>query len=422
MTRFFRMAQIPGRWTSPAGRLRDFFPWPRLCLYGLLALGLLLLGKAFLRLRESASIERDAAGMQTYSGRMTPSGLRRRLVETGSGEREATAILREVLRAEGRSRAREYPGDGYEIVRSTGDEFLHLTVVRGLKKIVILPSRGGGFSAAISSIPTSTERGICRGSVHGNLWSSMQRGGTPAALIQEFTDIFQWSVDFLTETQEGDRFSMIWTVQRGPDGRVWGRGIEAGIYEGRVAGRNVGIRFDDGYFDENGLSLQRMFLKAPLNYRRISSFFSSSRFHPILRNSRPHYGIDYSAPYGTPVSAVGNGVVTRLGYHGGIGNRVEIRHNSSFTTIYGHLKSFAAGLRPGSRVRQGQTIGAVGATGLATGPHLHFQISQNGKWINFLRIKTPRERSVPADKRSEFSSLLGREIKELDFPRWNNVK
>ncbi|MEK7745779.1 MAG: peptidoglycan DD-metalloendopeptidase family protein [Elusimicrobiota bacterium] len=392
------------------GALAAARPWlRRLTLYGSASLIAWAAYAYYLRLCEAGSIEHDAQGVQTYTGELGGRNLENRLLGTGSTSKEAAALLKSLSKT---GAGRAFPGDNYELVRSTDDRFLHLTVVRGLKRTVVTP-KNGGFQAVVSDVPVLTTARQARGDIRGNLWLSMQNRGVPPTLISEFADTFQWTVDFLTETHDGDRFAVSWTERHTPDGRNWGRTIEAGLYDGRVTGRHVGILFGDGYYDEKGHSLARMFLRAPLNYRRISSYFSSNRYHPILRRYRPHHGTDYAAPYGTPVSAVGAGLVAGAGYKGGLGNAVEIRHNSNYVTVYGHLKGFAKGVRAGTRVRQGQVIGYVGATGLASGPHLHFQISRNGQWINFLSIKVPQATSVPAKSMPSFQANRDRQVRLL---------
>ncbi|HBT60399.1 MAG TPA: hypothetical protein DEB40_01470, partial [Elusimicrobia bacterium] len=336
----------------------------RAAAYGLLAFAVFIGYAQYQRLRETASIENDSKGLQVYDGALGGRNLENRLIETGSTKKEVRGILKALSRHGGQGCA--YKGDSYKIVRSGDDAFLHLTVIRGLKRIVVTPKTDGGFAGRADAIEVMTTRRHARGDIRGSLWLSMQSAGVPPPLIQEFADVFQWSVDFLTETHDGDRFAATWTESRSPDGRIWSRTVAGGIYEGKVVGRNVGVLYDDGYYDEKGTSLQRMFLKAPLSYRRISSSFSNSRYHPILRYRRPHHGTDYAAAYGTPVSAVGRGVVTYAGYRGGMGNAIEIRHGSGYSTIYGHLKGFAKGIRKGVHVRQGQVIAYVGSTGIST--------------------------------------------------------
>jgi murein DD-endopeptidase MepM/ murein hydrolase activator NlpD len=164
---------------------------------------------------------------------------------------------------------------------------------------------------------------------------------------------------------------------------------------------------DGDYFDENGNSLERTFLKAPLKYRRISSRFSNSRYHPILKIRRPHHGVDYAAAEGTPVHSIGDGVVIKKGYQRrGAGRYVKIKHNGTYTTQYAHLRAFAKGLKTGMKVKQGQLIGYVGHTGLATGPHLDFRFFKNGRAIDPLKVKSPPAKPVDKKYKVQFDSLV----------------
>jgi murein DD-endopeptidase MepM/ murein hydrolase activator NlpD len=166
-----------------------------------------------------------------------------------------------------------------------------------------------------------------------------------------------------------------------------------------------GFRDEDGkmeYYDYDGNSVRRVFLKSPLNFRRISSYFSNRRFHPILKVYRPHLGIDYAAPTGTPIVSIGDGRVAYVGWKGGFGKYVEIRHNNVYTTCYGHLSRYGKGVRKGARVSQGQVIGYVGATGLATGPHLDFRVKKFGSYVNPLRIEYPKGDPIREDAKMEY--------------------
>ncbi|MDT8309800.1 MAG: peptidoglycan DD-metalloendopeptidase family protein, partial [Bacteroidales bacterium] len=156
------------------------------------------------------------------------------------------------------------------------------------------------------------------------------------------------------------------------------------------------------YFDEQGNSLRREFLKAPLQFRRISSHFSNNRFHPILRRYRPHHGVDYAAASGTPVVSIGDGKVTIAGRKGRAGNMVKIRHNSVYTTTYMHLRSYGEGIRQGASVKQGQVIGFVGSTGLSTGPHLDFRVQKNGQYINPLTLESPPALPIPKHQKEDY--------------------
>jgi len=169
-----------------------------------------------------------------------------------------------------------------------------------------------------------------------------------------------------------------------------------------------------GFFAPSGNSMRKMFLKAPLNYRRISSHFSYGRVHPILRYVRPHLGIDYAANIGTPVSAIGDGIVIYAGWKGDYGKMIKIKHNASYTSLYGHLSAISKGIKRGAVVKQGQVIGKVGSTGLSTGPHLDFRITQNGKYVNFLKINMPFAENIPKKYKQEFNTVSEQYLKLLD--------
>ena len=159
------------------------------------------------------------------------------------------------------------------------------------------------------------------------------------------------------------------------------------------------------YFDSSGRSLKRMFLKSPLNYKRISSGFKRKRFHPVLGYTRAHLGVDYAAKTGTPVKTVGDGVITSIGWMGSGGRTIKIKHNRRYATAYLHLRGYAKGLRKGTKVRQGQVIGYVGSSGLATGPHLHFSFYENGKYVNPTGRRFPAKDPLPSKQLSRFKNI-----------------
>jgi murein DD-endopeptidase MepM/ murein hydrolase activator NlpD len=233
---------------------------------------------------------------------------------------------------------------------------------------------------------------IAKGTIESSLWESMQAANANPMLAVELSEIFAWSIDFFG-IQQGDRFKVIYEES-------YVDSLSIGIT--RINGawfyhNNTdfwGIPFEqDGvisFFDEKGNSLRKAFLKAPLRFSRISSGFSHSRYHPVLKIRRPHHGVDYAAPAGTPVLTVGDGVVTSVGYQkSGGGNFVSIKHNSVYSTTYMHLSKFGKGIKKGRYVKQGDVIGYVGSTGLATGPHLDFRFYKNGSAVNPLKVEAP---------------------------------
>jgi murein DD-endopeptidase MepM/ murein hydrolase activator NlpD len=255
---------------------------------------------------------------------------------------------------------------------------------------------------AKDTVPVSAEVFESSGTLTSSLWAAMSSAGLSPAVIMEFADIFAWEIDFLTEPRAGDRFALVWEERVNALGRRCGIRLSAAAYSGSEAGDARGYWYEGSYYNDKGDSLRRAFLRAPLSYRRISSYFSKARFHPILRRYRAHNGIDYAAPPGTPVSAVADGVVSFKGWKGGYGNFIELRHGGSYVTGYGHLRGFARGLRQGQKVSQGQVIGYVGSTGLSTGPHLDFSLKVNGRFTDFLRFRPP-----------SVASLSGAELKRF---------
>lgn len=269
--------------------------------------------------------------------------------------------------------------------------------------------------------PIQTETVTFSGDVNTSLWDSGLASGMDARLISDFADIFAWQVDFSREVQPGDRWRL--TVEKkSVDGAFYEWGfIKVAEYHPVNGPVLTGVRFpqDDpqaSYYDLNGASLKRMFLKSPIQYARITSGFSKRRFHPVLKVNRPHNGVDYGAKPGTPVMAVGDGQVVSASFGSDTGNIVRIRHNSVYETAYLHLQGFASGVRKGNRVVQGQTIGYVGSTGLATGPHLHFSFFENGRFVDPLGMKFPSADPVAAEQLSEFKRLAQEVL--VSLPSW----
>jgi murein DD-endopeptidase MepM/ murein hydrolase activator NlpD len=238
------------------------------------------------------------------------------------------------------------------------------------------------------------------GVITSSLWNALEAQALDYNLALSLNDIYQWSIDFYG-LQKGDKFRVVYE-----ENFVYGKSIGIGrIFAAQFfhAKENFyAFRFtqdnEDCYFDDKGRSLKKAFLKAPLKFNRISSSFSANRFHPVLKIYRPHFGVDYAAPTGTPVMSIGDGTVIAKAYQpAGGGNYLKIKHNSVYTTSYMHLSGYAPGISSGVRVRQGQVIGYVGATGLASGPHLDFRVFFNGSPMDPLKVKS--EPGLPVDKK-----------------------
>ena len=240
--------------------------------------------------------------------------------------------------------------------------------------------------------PVDTRLQKSSGIIETSLWESMVAADVNPMLAVELSEIFAWTIDFFG-IQQGDQFKVIYeesfvdSTSLGID-KILG----AWFYHNETDFWAIPFVQDSvrSFFDEEGNSLRKAFLKAPLRFSRISSGFSHSRYHPVLKIRRPHHGVDYSAPTGTPVHTVGDGLITKVGYQkGGGGNYVKIKHNSVYSTTYMHLSGFGPGARQGVYVKQGDIIGYVGSSGLATGPHLDFRFYKNGSAVNPLKVEAP---------------------------------
>ena len=269
---------------------------------------------------------------------------------------------------------------------------------------------GQNFLSNLVCSPNIQDRNAINGEVYNSFYQSAIDKGMPSGVIMDIADIFAWDIDFLVDIRPADKFQVIFDKYY-RDGEYIDNGkvLAARFVNQKNIHESFYFTDSDGrslYYSRKGESLRKAFLKSPLRYRRISSYFSLKRFHPILKIYRPHYGIDYAAPTGTPIESVGNGRITFIGRKGGYGRYIRVRHNHIYETGYGHLSKFAKGLKRGSRVKQGQVIGYVGSSGLATGPHLDFSVLKRGKFINPLSIKSPPVIVLKGEDSKRFNSLV----------------
>jgi len=283
---------------------------------------------------------------------------------------------------------------------------LHLSPEKTLRII----RNGDDFLPSLTSPLKITIPTPISGGVSNSFYQSAIDRGIPSEVIMEIADILAWDIDFLVDIRPGDTFQVV-LDRYYRQGKCIGHGKVLAI--GFVNQKRVheSFYFTDskgrsGYYDRKGRSLRKAFLKSPLRYSRISSYFSSRRFHPILKIYRPHHGIDYAAPTGTPVESVANGRISFIGWKSGYGRYIRIRHNHRYETGYGHFSKFAKGLKKGSRVRQGDVIGYVGSSGLSTGPHLDFSVSERGRFVDPLRIKSPPAFRLDREDRKRFHELV----------------
>jgi murein DD-endopeptidase MepM/ murein hydrolase activator NlpD len=245
------------------------------------------------------------------------------------------------------------------------------------------------------------------GTIQTSLWDAMINGGLHPSLAAALSEVFAWTVDFFG-LQKGDNFKVIYE-ELFIDGKSLGFGKIYGAQFNRSGSSITAIPFiqndQESFFDVDGNSLRKAFLKAPLQFTRISSHFSSARMHPILKIIRPHFGVDYAAPVGTPVHAIGDGRIVSATNEGGAGRMVKIQHNSVYATAYMHLSRFGDGVSPGKFVKQGEIIGYVGTSGMSTGPHLDFRFYKNGSPVDPLKVEAPPVEPVSEENKAKFEKI-----------------
>ncbi len=260
---------------------------------------------------------------------------------------------------------------------------------------------------------------ILKGEIRGSLYQSVVRAGGNGALAIALANVFSWKVDFSSDLQPGNVFSIAAEQWISPSSgrRRWGRVFAAKLETGSKVHRAIGFPGENGrlrYYDQEGKPLHNLFLRTPVNYTRISSGYSRRRFHPILKIHRPHRGIDYAAPYGAPVRAAADGVVVTARWAGQGGKTIELRHQGRLSTRYHHLSRYARGVRRGKRIRRGDVIGYVGTTGLSTGPHLDFRVRYEGKPMNPLRLSRVSGSPISISDRKRFLRIWNLLFDQLD--------
>lgn len=310
-------------------------------------------------------------------------------------------------------------GDTIKVTHEDGT--VHELIRRISDTEILAVSRGdAGFKAEVIATPLEIRTTRAHGTIDSSLFVAARAAGVSAELIMRLAnDIFGWKIDFALEIQPGDRFDIVYE-QKYRDGEYIGDGriLAADFSNEGTVHRAVFYQSSDGaiadYFGPDGRSMRRQFLRAPLDFTRISSTFSMSRRHPILNTIRAHKGVDYAAPTGTMIKAAGEGRVGFVGIKGGYGKVVILEHGAGISTLYGHMSRFAKGLRLGQRVNQADTIGYVGSTGAATGPHLHYEYRVNGVHKNPRTVALPDAAPIPQQYMADFQSRSGALLAELD--------
>lgn len=283
------------------------------------------------------------------------------------------------------------------------EQLCYWVYVDNIRETVVLHLQDSLHVERIVKPVVSTQRSA-QAVIESSLWNAMVDNNLPIQLALDLSDIYAWTIDFFG-LQKGDSIRVVFDEQSVDDQCIGiGRIYAANFYHANKW--QEAFFFNNTYFDAEGKSLKKAFLKAPLNYKRISSRFTYARKHPIFKTVRPHTGVDYAAPMGTPVVSIGDGTVVEKGYKGGGGNTVKIRHNSTYTTAYLHLSKYGQGVSVGSHVSQGQVIGYVGSTGNSTGPHLDFRVWKNGSPVDPLKLVSPPSEPVPSKMRPEFDSIV----------------
>lgn len=277
------------------------------------------------------------------------------------------------------------------------------------------------FAEVVKKEVEIVERSIAA-EINSSVYNAILEQGASPMLVNQLVDVFAWQVDFF-RIAKGDKFKILFEEEM-VDGTTVGIKSIKGAYFEHWGKMYYAIPFNASektdYFDEEGNSLRKTFLRAPLNYSRISSRYSPRRFHPVQKRYKAHLGTDYAAPTGTPIRTVGDGIVLEAQYHSGNGNYVKIRHNSNYTTQYLHMSKIASGIRPGVSVKQGTTIGYVGSTGLANGPHLCFRFWKNGRQVDALKVDLPSSSGIDSTQMVAFNEVRDIIKSQLDDLRFGS--
>jgi murein DD-endopeptidase MepM/ murein hydrolase activator NlpD len=318
---------------------------------------------------------------------------------------------------------RSQPGHRFRLAQGLDGEVLDFRYQLSALESIHVSVVDGRFVTEREDAELAPRVSLIAGVVTSSLYGALRDLGEGPQLANDFADVFAWDVDFSRNVQPGDEFRILYERLYGTDddGNEFYAGpgrILAARYGGSV-GEHIAVYFEadegrGGYYRADGTSVERQFLLAPLRYSRITSRYSPARRHPILKVTRPHYGIDYAAKSGSPVWSVADGEVIYRGWAGGFGNLVKIRHAKGYVSYYAHLSGFAKGLAVGTRVQQKQVIGTVGQTGLATGPHVCFRVARNGSYVNPARVEAPIAKPISDASRAEFYAARDALLSELD--------
>lgn len=315
-------------------------------------------------------------------------------------------------------------GQPYQII-TLDDKFNSFIYEIDDEELLVITRQSDHIEMERQPIIYEVKTSMVTGTISTSLFDAVHEIGEESVLAYALADIFAWDVNFILDIRKGDTFQAI-VEKRFRDGKPAGYGdILAARFVNQKKVFNA-IRYQDNeirasFYNEKGENVRKAFLKAPLAFKRISSGFTMNRFHPILKSWKAHPAIDYVAPVGTPIKTVGDGRIHRIGFTKGNGNFIEVRHSNGYASLYLHMKGFARGLKRGSKITQGQVIGYLGGTGMATGPHLCFRMRLNGAPVNPTKLKVPAAKSVSKQNLAEFIALASPLLANLDGDNSNQM-
>lgn len=316
------------------------------------------------------------------------------------------------------------PGKTVYAQTTAQGELLMMRYFFGSEELFLMEKTGDTFQMIEQQAELDAQIRMRSGKVTSSLFGATDQAGVPNSIALQIIDIFETEIDFHRDIREGDRFTVVYeTLHNNGEQAKTGRILAAEYINKGKSHKALYFQSpngDEGYYTPAGESMQRQFLRSPLEFSRISSGFSNSRFHPVLKKWRSHRGVDYAAPTGTPIKATANGTVSFVGTKGGYGKLIVLKHNGKYDTAYGHLSRFAKGLRGGARVSQGDVIGYVGATGLATGPHLHYELRVSGVQRDPAKVVLPSAPPIAEKNRVAFFEETKSLVSRLDIMRNTN--
>ncbi len=322
--------------------------------------------------------------------------------------------------SEGKMLNRIRPGQQIEFMRDANGELTRVRYIRNRLESVIFTRNGKSFSAEEITYTPNVQQSFAEGEIEHSLFAAAQQAGISENTTMKLANIFGWDIDFALDMRKGDSFRVIYEENFLDGEKISDGDIVAAQFTNQgktyTAVRYTDSKGNTDYYAPDGRSMRKAFLRSPVDFARISSRFNLSRKHPVLNKIRAHKGVDYAAGTGTPIRAAGDGKITFAGRKGGYGKVVIIQHGQRYSTLYAHMNGYKRGIRSGKHVKQGSTIGYVGSTGLATGPHLHYEFRENGVHVNPMTVKLPSAKPIAKAEKSTFLAHTQLMISQLEQP------